>query len=166
MSGTFLGSENHLTGLLTLTSRLVQDRLTAALRPLGLTYAQAAALVRLWRTPGGRMRQLDFVSSLALTRPTGTLLIGDLERAGLLVRSADPDDGRRQLITLTDAGRKLEPEVHAVLADLHHRLEAAVGEEDLVKTTQALTRALAYLDPAALAPAPAGRRGAGAGTAG
>ncbi|MEO3977838.1 MarR family winged helix-turn-helix transcriptional regulator [Streptomyces sp. CAU 1734] len=151
----FLGSENHLSGLLTLTSRLIQDRLSAALRPLGVTYAQAAALVRLWRTPDGRMLQNDFVTSLALARASGTLLLGDLERAGLIVRSPDPTDGRRQVITLTEAGRDLETAVFEVISGLQREIEVIVGREDLARTMRVLTQVLSWLEPAALAALPA-----------
>ncbi|MFE0425108.1 MarR family winged helix-turn-helix transcriptional regulator, partial [Streptomyces sp. NPDC058953] len=154
-TGAFLGSENHLSGLLTLTSRLIQDRLSTALRPLGVTYAQAAALVRLWRTPDGRMLQHDFVTSLALARPSGTLLIGDLERAGLVSRYPDPTDGRRQVITLTDAGRDLEGEVFAVISGLQREIERIVDGEDLARTMRVLTAVLSWLEPAATAALPA-----------
>ncbi|MGV9314035.1 MarR family winged helix-turn-helix transcriptional regulator [Streptomyces sp. NPDC003691] len=162
----FLGSENHLSGLLTLTSRLVQDRLSAALRPHGVTYAQAAALVRLWRTPDGRMLQHDFVTSLALARPSGTLLIGDLERAGLVARSPDPTDGRRQVITLTGAGRELEGEVFAVISGLQREIELIVGREDLARTMRVLTTVLSWLEPAAMAALPARDRAPDRRTAG
>ncbi|MER5771853.1 MarR family winged helix-turn-helix transcriptional regulator [Streptomyces sp. NPDC001985] len=153
--GAFLGSENHLSGLLTLTSRLVQDRLSGALRPLGVTYAQAAALVRLWRSPEGRMHQHDFVTSLALARPSGTLLLGDLERAGLVLRSPDPADGRRQIITLTASGRALEPEVYAVVSGLQREMRELVGTEDLATAMRVLTRVLSWLEPAVLSALPA-----------
>ncbi|MEU0988388.1 MarR family transcriptional regulator [Streptomyces sp. NPDC005953] len=153
--GAFLGSENHLSGLLTLTSRLIQDRLSVALRPLGVTYAQAAALVRLWRSPDGRMLQNDFVTSLALARPSGTLLLADLERAGLVARSPDPTDGRRQVITLTPLGRELETSVFAVISGLQREIEEIAGGEDLATTMRVLTRVLSWLEPAVLAALPA-----------
>ncbi|MFF3553906.1 MarR family winged helix-turn-helix transcriptional regulator [Streptomyces tsukubensis] len=164
----FRGSENHLSGLLTLTARLVQDRLSAALRPHGVTYAQAAALVRLWRTPDGRMLQHDFVTSLALARPSGTLLISDLERSGLVGRSPDPTDGRRQVITLTEAGRELEGKVHGVISGLQREIDRIVGREDLARTMRVLTTVLSWLEPAAMAALPAhdrepGRRTTGSG---
>jgi DNA-binding MarR family transcriptional regulator len=167
----FLGSENHLSGLMTLTSRLIQDRLSTALRPLGVTYAQAAALVRLWRSPDGRMLQHDFVTSLALARPSGTLLIGDLERAGLVTRYPDPTDGRRQVITLTEGGRDLEAQVYEAVSGLQQEIEELVGRDDLVTTMRVLTKVLSWLEPAAMAALPvhdrevfsrvAGARGAG-----
>ncbi|MFJ4773088.1 MarR family transcriptional regulator [Streptomyces sp. SID4919] len=156
----FLGAENHLSGLLTLTSRLVQDRLSAALRPLGVTYAQAAALVRLWRTPDGRLPQHTFVTSLALARPSGTLLLTDLERAGLVTRSPDPTDGRRQVISLTDSGLALETEVFEVISGLQREFAHHVDPDDLARTMRTLTQLLSWLEPAALAALPAHERNA------
>ncbi|MFE6995027.1 MarR family winged helix-turn-helix transcriptional regulator [Microbacterium sp. NPDC057659] len=39
------------------------------------------------------------------TQPGMTRLIGDLERAGLVARTPDPEDSRATLVSVTDAGR-------------------------------------------------------------
>lgn len=113
MSGGF-ADRRHLSGLVNLTARLLQDRIARDLAPFGLTYAQAITLVRLWRAPEGMLRQVDLVRSLTVSRPAATELVNGLEEMGLLSRSPDPDDGRRHLVVLTESGRRLEPDVVSV----------------------------------------------------
>jgi len=73
------------------------------------------------------MRQLLEVDALApsrlaermgMTRGAVTKLADRLIAKSLLVRAADPDDGRAQTLSLTPAGRALVPEL-AALADVN-----------------------------------------------
>jgi DNA-binding MarR family transcriptional regulator len=104
----------HLTALANLVGRLAADRIAARLEPLDLTYAQAVALARLWRSPDGSMRQSDLIESLAVSRASGSAVLQDLTERGLVVRTIDRHDGRMQVVTLTEAGRELEPAVAEV----------------------------------------------------
>jgi DNA-binding MarR family transcriptional regulator len=105
----------HLIGLLIVTARLIQEQVAIKLSPLGISYAQAVALVRLYRSATGTLAQTDMIESLAVSRASGTLVLSQLEARGLVQRSADPADARRLVIELTEAGRDLELPVHAVL---------------------------------------------------
>jgi len=147
--GSFNKAPNHLSGLLTLLARLIKERLDEGLRPLGVSYAQAAALVRLWRSDG-TVLQRDLVSSLALSRATGTLLITDLEVLGLVTRSADPTDLRRQVVSLTPRGQELEQPVFDVIQAVQADLLTVLDERELERTIGALTRVLGHLEPDAL----------------
>jgi DNA-binding MarR family transcriptional regulator len=158
--GSFNNSPNHLSGLLTLLGRLVQDRLKDELGELGLTYAQTAALVRVWRADG-EILQRDLVNSLALSRATGTLLIADLEGLGLVERTTDPADMRRQLIRLTRKGRRLEEPVFEAVQAFQGELLSVLDEDELETTISALTRVLRHLEPATASALPAADRGRG-----
>src|SRR5207302_8576129 len=97
----------HLIGLLVVTARLVQEQVASRLTALGVSYAQAVVLVRLYRSPTGILSQSDMIESLAVSRASGPLVLSQLETSELIVRNADPGDARRLLITLTAAGRDL-----------------------------------------------------------
>src|SRR5690554_8002496 len=56
-----------------------------------------------------------------VTAPSMNRTVNLLEASGLLSRTASPDDGRKVIIELTDAGR-------AVLEDTRRRRDAWVGE--------------------------------------
>src|SRR5947199_8691066 len=75
-------SSAHLTRLLALVGRLVQERVAQRLVQLDVSYAEATALVRLW-SRDGHMAQSEMIQSLALSRTSCTLLLNQLERKGL-----------------------------------------------------------------------------------
>jgi DNA-binding MarR family transcriptional regulator len=68
--------------------------------------------------------------------------ISDLEGLGLIARRADPTDGRRTLVDLTDEGRQ------TLEADRRHRdgwLARAISEDLSAEEQRVLTQALALL---------------------
>ncbi|HSR22487.1 MAG TPA: MarR family transcriptional regulator [Candidatus Eisenbacteria bacterium] len=115
--GPFLAS-SHLSGLLVLTARLVQEQVAIRLSPLGISYAQAAVLVCLYRSATGVLPQSDLIESLAVSRASGTLVLTQLQALGLIGRTPDPGDARRLVIRLTDAGRDLELPVHGAFEEV------------------------------------------------
>lgn len=138
----------HLSGLLTLTGRLLQDELSARLGPLGVTHAQAVALVRLWRAPAGRLPQSELARSLALSRPSTALVLNALEDKGLVVRHRDDRDGRRLLVELTRAGWALEAPAAAAFDDVEGLIldgsdpAAVASATDLLREVLGRTRSL------------------------
>lgn len=62
-------------------------------------------LVRLGRTPGGRLRPAAIAAALATTRPHTSTLLDRAEQAGLIERNPDPTDGRATEISLTKKGQ-------------------------------------------------------------
>ena len=109
-----------------------------------LSRTSASVLARL-RDEGPR-RVTDLAASEAIAQPTMTTLVGRLERDGLAVRQADPDDGRAVLVAITDAGLELlersrqqrraivERQLELLDADERAALEAALPA--LAKLTQ------------------------------
>ncbi len=93
------------------------------LAPYGLSYAQAVVLLRLGGAPAATMSQTDMIEALAVSRASGTLLLGQLEAKGLVARTPDPGDARRLLVMLSEAGRELERPARRVFDEV----EALVG---------------------------------------
>jgi DNA-binding MarR family transcriptional regulator len=87
-----------------------------------LTPSQTAVLIRLIKDGPASTSQL---AGAERVRPQSmaTTLSG-LDRHGLIARTPDPEDGRRQLITLTNVGRK------------HAENDRKVREEWLVRAMQ------------------------------
>jgi DNA-binding MarR family transcriptional regulator len=106
------------------------NRVTRLYRPLlealGLTYPQYLAMLVLWeaspRTVGALGEALDLESS------TLTPLLKRLEAQGLVARTRDPQDERRVVITLTDAGAALRDKAKAVPEQLFCKLNMPLEE--------------------------------------
>jgi DNA-binding MarR family transcriptional regulator len=130
----------HLTSLLIVTARLIQEQVAARLGRLGISYAQAVALVRLYRSTTGTVGQTDLIESLVVSRASGTLVLGDLETRGLVSRSADPGDARRLVIALTDAGRQLEQAVYDAFEGVESVIRRSLEPAEVTATLEAVQR--------------------------
>ena len=63
-------------------------------------------LIRLARTPGGRLRMSDLAAQTGLTPSGLTRAVDRLSEAGLVSRQACPEDRRGAFATLTEAGEE------------------------------------------------------------
>jgi len=74
-------------------------------RDHGLPVQSAEVLIRLARSPGGRMRMTDLAAQTALTPSGLTRAVDRLAEAGLVAREACPSDRRGSYAALTPTGR-------------------------------------------------------------
>ncbi len=110
-----------------------------------LDRAGAAALYKL-HVHGDAIRVTVLAEMLGVDAPTVTRKIQQLERDGLVVRHADPDDGRASRIRLTTAGRRtLERVLKARRAWLEQLLDGWEGD-DLARFGALLGRFSASLE--------------------
>ena len=104
----------HLGFWLRYVSNYVSHAFALRLAAKGVTAAEWVTMRALYgRDPIPPSRLAD---ELGMTRGAITKLADRLIGKSLVVRKADPDDGRAQTLTLTLRGRKLLPEL-AALAD-------------------------------------------------
>lgn len=121
-----------------LTQNRMRNEADHVMAPYEVNPEQWAILVRLWerddRSPA-ELADVTFRDRASVTR-----MIDGLVRAGYVLRAEDPDDGRRQRIVLTRAGRELEkelvPRVRAFVAQLLRGISAS----DLQTTLATLRR--------------------------
>jgi len=116
---------------------LLLDRLDADLqKAFDLSLTEYEILVRLSERPGRSMRMAQLADALAHSRSRVTHTVARMQRSGLVLRAASPEDGRGIVCTLTDRGYDLLVEaapvhVHGVrdyLVDLSSREDiAALG---------------------------------------
>jgi DNA-binding MarR family transcriptional regulator len=110
-----------------------------------LDRAGAAALYKLY-VHGEAIRVTTLAEMLDVDTPTVTRKVQQLERDGLVVRHADPADGRASRIRLTPAGRRtLERVLKARRAWLDGML-AGWDDEDLARFGSLLGRFSASLE--------------------
>jgi DNA-binding MarR family transcriptional regulator len=90
----------HLRVVVARTARRLRQEVDAGLSP-----SQNAALATL--DSRGPLTPSELAAHERIQRPTATRLLARLEEDGLVRRSADPDDRRSALITISDRGRTL-----------------------------------------------------------
>jgi DNA-binding MarR family transcriptional regulator len=84
---------------------LLLDRLDADLqKEFDLSLTEYEILVRLSERPGRSMRMAQLADALAHSRSRVTHTVARMQHAGLVERSASPDDGRGIVCKLTDHG--------------------------------------------------------------
>jgi len=88
--------------------RVVFSRLRRQLRGLAidgdLTPSQTAVLTRLWKEGAS---SAGVLAGAERVRPQSmATIVAALEQRGLVERTPDPEDGRRQVVSLTKAGRQ------------------------------------------------------------
>jgi DNA-binding MarR family transcriptional regulator len=115
--------EPDLAILLVAANRVLVDRLMAAMDRAGLTMRPSWGYVirALYAEPLPLARLAE---RLDVTKQAAQQMVDDMAAAGLVERRADPEDGRRKLLALTDDGRR----VRATALGVSAALEAEVGE--------------------------------------
>jgi DNA-binding MarR family transcriptional regulator len=130
-----LGSELHVA-----LGRVVR-RLRQGQVPGDLTLSEASALARLDRggpTTPGELATEEHVRPQAMCTTLATL-----QRRGLVMRAADPSDGRRVVMSVTEAGRQLIIDRRGARAE---RMAHALGAGFTAEEQQQLACATVLLD--------------------
>lgn len=128
--------------------RAVLARLLRRLREVGaddtITPSQASALARLGK---GGVSTVSALAKAERVRPQSmAATVEALERAGFVTRTQDPEDGRRQILDLTDSGwARIEGQREAGAAWLEQTLESRVSADErrvIAEATAILERVL------------------------
>jgi DNA-binding MarR family transcriptional regulator len=84
-------------------NRLVDQQLK---QDSGLSHPQFEVLARLAEAPDGRLRMTELASAAVTSKSGLTYQVGQLEKAGLVVREGCPSDERGIVAALTEQGRR------------------------------------------------------------
>jgi len=137
-----------LAGTLLAAREAVMAPIRPCLRAAGVTDQQWRVLRVL---AAGRLLDAGQIAKLALLYPpTVTRILRELAQRGLLRRSTDPDDRRRTLVGVTDAGMVLIEQTARQTQTLLRRYETAFGTERLTKLIAELADLSKALAPFAL----------------
>ena len=113
-----------------------QDRRRALRAALDLGPAKVELLIKL---AGGPMTLREIVQAFDIDPPAATVGVDKLEARGLVHRTPHPDDNRRKLVHLTDAGRDAAQRGKAILNEPPPAL-TNLDSDDLVRLDEILTR--------------------------
>jgi DNA-binding MarR family transcriptional regulator len=98
-------------------------------------------LLRIGRSPGGRLTMSDLAMQLGLTSGGTTRLVDRVVTAGLVERQACPSDRRVQWVVLSAAGeRKLDEALTVHLQDLQHEVVDRLDANELAVLERALDK--------------------------
>lgn len=122
-----------------LATRAVRRMVTyynRAFEPIGLTAQQAMALGVLWQEDGISLG--EFARQAGMGKAAAVTMIRRLARMDLVTKTANPTDGRLNVLNLTRKARTLAPELLAGAAVLEKNIEQAVGKENMAAMVRGL----------------------------
>lgn len=109
----------------------ITERLDTGLRGFGIDIGEYEILVSLEEAPERQLRMSELASLVHQSRSRLTHTIARMEKAGLVVREACPDDRRGVLARLTDGGyRLLERAAPSHVAEVRRAFVDAVDPDD------------------------------------
>ena len=115
---------------------------TAALSPLGITFAQMSILTHFVNRPAHRPGVSELADVMQMNQPATTKSVQGLVERGWLKRETDPTDSRRTQLSLTPAGEAGRGEAqHAATAALA-AMFAQLDDDELAQLTELLSKVL------------------------
>ncbi len=116
--------------LLKKTSLIVEKRTNAVLAPYELTNAQFRILMLLYHKRDKNIRQIDIENVFAMTNPTVTGILNNLEKKGLVERLDNPEDKRSKLISLTKQAIAFIPVLHALGDTIEEQITSGLTDAE------------------------------------
>jgi DNA-binding MarR family transcriptional regulator len=106
-AGVFDDPRLTAMGLLAETYAGLQAKFMPSLAGAGLAESDFDVLLRLGRSPGGRLRMTDLATQASLSTSGVTRVVDRLENRGLVGRATCASDRRGSYAVLTDEGQRL-----------------------------------------------------------
>jgi DNA-binding MarR family transcriptional regulator len=100
---------------------------------VGMSFGRVRAIRRLAREP---LSMREFAATMGIEAPNATVVVDDLEAAGLVRRKPHPTDRRAKLVEATPEGKALARQANEILATPPAGLSALADEE--LETLRAL----------------------------
>jgi DNA-binding MarR family transcriptional regulator len=140
------GEAGHIGYLLRQAHAAHRIRMERSLQNMGLTLPQFSVLTMLAAYPKASGAELARLS--LLTPQTMSVIVANLERAGVVSRRAHKEHGRIQVIDITEAGQKLLARCKSAVQSAESALLADVSPADEVVVRRWLVQIAKQLDAA------------------
>jgi MarR family transcriptional regulator for hemolysin len=125
------------------SSRLIMRHFEKCLRPLDFGMAYMPVAMALGKV--GPLLQKDLAERCHVEQPTMAILLGRMERDGIIARKPHPDDKRATLIALTLKGKRLLPKIKRLLIAEAEIATAGLSDEDKAMLISLLRRIVSNL---------------------
>ena len=135
--------QDHLGYLVTRVCQAFRGARAGRLSEIDLHCGQDLLLLMVSAEAG--LTPSEVAERLAVEPPTVTKMVQRMEKAGRLQKRADPADARAVCLHLTEAGRRLQAEVHACWDDLEAQATAGLTVEERIVLRRLLLHLLANL---------------------
>jgi DNA-binding MarR family transcriptional regulator len=122
--------------------RELERRTNEAMQPLGLTAAQADALVVIGQAEPLSLKELGELLIAEAGHPSR--LVDRLVEAGLVERRAAGDDRRRVVLSLSSKGRRLEERILTARQSVLELARTLIGDRDLAPALELLRDLVQY----------------------
>ena len=126
------------------THAAVVPKLERRIAEHGMPLSWYDVLLVLNSAPGRRLRMSELGARAVLSRERVSRVVTELERAGLVSREANPDDGRSWFAAVTPAGRsRLRAAAPVYLAGIQEHFGRHLSDAEVRAVTRALGRVVA-----------------------
>jgi DNA-binding MarR family transcriptional regulator len=123
------------------THAAVLPKVERALAPTGLPLTWYDVLLVVNAAPGRRLRMTELGHQAVVSRERVSRVVTELERAGLVVREANPDDKRSSFTVITPEGRRrLRTSAPVYLKAIEEHFLSRLTDEETRVISQALGR--------------------------
>jgi DNA-binding MarR family transcriptional regulator len=123
------------------THAAVLPKVERALAPTGLPLTWYDVLLVVNAAPGRRLRMTELGQQAVVSRERVSRVVTELERAGLVVREANPDDKRSSFTVITPEGRKrLRASAPVYIKAIEQHFLSRLTDEETLMISQALSR--------------------------
>ena len=128
----------------------VVPRLERELAAVGMPLSWYDVLLELNTAPDRRLRMTELGARAVLSRERISRVVDELERAGLVRRDRNPDDGRSLLAAITDEGRtRLRAAAPTYLDGIARYFGSHLDDDEARTVRAALLRVVGAQEPAA-----------------
>ncbi|WP_404380484.1 MarR family transcriptional regulator [Knoellia locipacati] len=132
------------------THAAVLPKVERALAPTGLPLTWYDVLLVVNAAPARRLRMTELGQQAVVSRERVSRVVTELERAGLVVREANPDDKRSSYTVITSEGRKrLRASAPVYLKAIEDHFLSRLTAEETRVIAQALGRVVSAEDNSA-----------------
>jgi DNA-binding MarR family transcriptional regulator len=123
------------------THAAVLPKVERALAPTGLPLTWYDVLLVVNAAPGRRLRMTELGQQAVVSRERVSRVVTELERAGLVVREANPDDKRSSFTVITPEGRRrLRASAPVYLKAIEEHFLSHLTDDETRMLSQALSR--------------------------
>lgn len=126
------------------TSLIVEKKTNAVLAPYELTNAQFRILMLLYHKRDKSIRQIDIENAFAMTNPTVTGILNNLEKKGLVQRLDNPDDKRSKLISLSDRAFEMIPVLDSLGETIEEQVTSVLSDEEKTELATLLKKIMKH----------------------